>query len=61
MISTRKPVLTSTRFWEFIRTDNLDAADKMIAEILSAIRALVSLRRRKTALDCRSHALWPRF
>jgi toxin ParE1/3/4 len=28
--------------WEFIRTDNLDAADRMIAEILSAIRALVS-------------------
>lgn len=27
--------------WEFIRTDNLDAADRMIAEILSAVRALV--------------------
>ena len=27
--------------WEFIRTDNLDAADRVIAEILSAIRALV--------------------
>ncbi len=27
--------------WEFIRADNLDAADRMIAEILSAIRALV--------------------
>ena len=26
--------------WEFIRADNLDAADQMIAEILSAIRAL---------------------
>ena len=26
--------------WEFIRTDNLDAADRVIAEILSAIRAL---------------------
>ena len=25
--------------WEFIRADNLDAADRMIAEILSAIRA----------------------
>jgi plasmid stabilization system protein ParE len=28
--------------WEFIRADNLDAADRMIAEILSAIRAVVS-------------------
>jgi len=27
--------------WEFIRADNLDAADRVIAEILSAIRALV--------------------
>ncbi|SPF32160.1 conserved hypothetical protein [Candidatus Sulfopaludibacter sp. SbA4] len=27
--------------WEFIRADNLDAADRMIAEILSRIRALV--------------------
>ncbi len=27
--------------WEFIRADNLDAADRMIAEILSALRALV--------------------
>jgi plasmid stabilization system protein ParE len=27
--------------WEFIRADNLAAADRMIAEILSAIRALV--------------------
>lgn len=27
--------------WEFIRTDNLDAADRMIAEILRAVRALV--------------------
>src|ERR1022692_1197479 len=27
--------------WEFIRSDNLDAADRVIAEILSAIRALV--------------------
>jgi plasmid stabilization system protein ParE len=29
--------------WEYIRADNPDAADRMIAEILSAIRALVSL------------------
>ena len=27
--------------WDFIRTDNLDAADRVIAVILSAIRALV--------------------
>ncbi len=27
--------------WEFIRADNLDAADRMIAEILAAIRTLV--------------------
>jgi plasmid stabilization system protein ParE len=27
--------------WEFIRAENLDAADRTIAEILSAIRALV--------------------
>ena len=27
--------------WEFIRADNIDAADRVIAEILSAIRALV--------------------
>jgi plasmid stabilization system protein ParE len=31
--------------WEFIRTDNLDAADRMIAEILTAIRALVPFPR----------------
>jgi plasmid stabilization system protein ParE len=29
------------QIWEFIRTDNLDAADRMVAEILAAIRALV--------------------
>ncbi len=28
--------------WEFIRADNLDAADRVIAEILAAIRELVS-------------------
>ena len=27
--------------WDFLRANNLDAADRMIAEILSAIRALV--------------------
>ena len=31
--------------WEFIRADNLDAADRVIAEILSAIRALRFLPR----------------
>lgn len=30
--------------WEFIREDDLDAADRVIAEILSAIRALVPFR-----------------
>ena len=29
--------------WEFIRADNLAAADRMIAEILAAIAALVPL------------------
>jgi plasmid stabilization system protein ParE len=28
--------------WEFIRADSLDAADRMIAEILAAIDALVT-------------------
>jgi antitoxin ParD1/3/4/toxin ParE1/3/4 len=27
--------------WEFIRADNLDAADRVIAEVLAAIAALV--------------------
>jgi hypothetical protein len=27
--------------WKFIRADNLDAADRVIAEILAAVRALV--------------------
>jgi toxin ParE1/3/4 len=30
-----------TEIWEFIRADNLAAADQVIAEILAAIRALV--------------------
>jgi plasmid stabilization system protein ParE len=34
--------------WEFIRADDPDAADRMIAEILSAIRAVVSF-------PCRGH------
>lgn len=29
------------QIWEFIRADNIDAADPVIAEILSAIRSLV--------------------
>jgi plasmid stabilization system protein ParE len=29
--------------WEYIRADNLDAADRLIADILSAIEALVPL------------------
>lgn len=28
--------------WEYIRADNLEAADRAIAEILSAVRAVVS-------------------
>jgi len=31
--------------WEFIRADNLDAADRVIAEILSAIGALIQFPR----------------
>jgi plasmid stabilization system protein ParE len=31
--------------WEYIRTDNLAAADKVVEEILSAIRGLVSFPR----------------
>jgi plasmid stabilization system protein ParE len=31
--------------WEFIRADNLEAADRVIAEILSAIRALAPFPR----------------
>jgi plasmid stabilization system protein ParE len=27
--------------WEYIRTDNLDAANRVVSEILAAIRALV--------------------
>ncbi len=27
--------------WEFIRSDNLDAADRVITEVLDAVRALV--------------------
>jgi plasmid stabilization system protein ParE len=31
--------------WEFIRADNLDVADRLIAEILGAIDALVPVSR----------------
>jgi len=34
------------QIWEFIRADNPDAADRTIAEILSAIRELVSFPNR---------------
>ena len=34
-------LLDLDEIWEFIREDNLDAADRLIAEILSAIDALV--------------------
>ena len=34
--------------WDFIRAENLDAADRVIAEILSAIRALVPFPNRAT-------------
>ena len=34
-------LLDLDEIWEFIRADNLDAADKAIAEILEVIRALV--------------------
>ena len=32
--------------WEFIRADNLDAADQVIAEILAATRSLVPFAQR---------------
>lgn len=38
---TRKPRFDLDKIWQFIRADNLDAADRVIAEILDAIRALV--------------------
>lgn len=28
--------------WEFIRADNINAADRVVSEILSAVRAVVS-------------------
>jgi plasmid stabilization system protein ParE len=34
--------------WEFIRGDNLDAADGLIAEILGTIDALVPFSRSRT-------------
>jgi plasmid stabilization system protein ParE len=40
MTSTRKPVPTLPRYGNSF-ADNLDAADRVIAEILAAIRALV--------------------
>ena len=37
-----KARLDLDEIWEFIRGDNLDAADRVIAEILASIDALVS-------------------
>lgn len=34
-------LLDLDEIWEFIRADNLDAADRVIAEVLSSIAALV--------------------
>ena len=43
--------------WEFVRADDLDAADRLIAEVLAAIRALVpfpNVGRRRPDLTGRS-------
>lgn len=32
--------------WEFIAEDNIDAADRVVADIFDAVRALVTFRRR---------------
>ena len=44
------------KIWEFIRADNLDAADRMIAEILSAIRRLVPFPIRAIGAPTLPHA-----
>jgi len=41
--------------WEFIRVDNLDAADRTIAEILAAIDALVPFPDRGHRRPASSH------
>jgi plasmid stabilization system protein ParE len=38
----------SQKYREFMRADNLDAADRLIAEILAAIRALAPFPMRDT-------------
>jgi len=45
MASTRKSVVTLTRFWDFIGADNPEAADRLIAEIVDSIDALVPFPR----------------
>ena len=37
--------------WEFISDDNLDAADRLIAEILDRIHALVRFRIKATDVE----------
>ena len=48
--------------WEFIRGDNLEAADRLIAEILGAIDALVPFpgrgHRRRTSLHNLCASFW---
>jgi plasmid stabilization system protein ParE len=39
-------LLDLDEIWEYIRADNLDAADRLLEEILSAIRALASFPHR---------------
>lgn len=38
---TRKLAGTWTEIWEYIRTDNIDAADTFIDEVLTRVRGLV--------------------
>ena len=47
--------------WEFIRADNLDAADRVIAEILSAIAALAPLPGQGTGARTSPHGLCASF
>jgi plasmid stabilization system protein ParE len=47
--------------WEFIRRDNLDAADKVIAEILDAMDALVPFPGRGTDARTSPHGLCASF
>jgi plasmid stabilization system protein ParE len=47
--------------WEFVRADNLDAAGRMIAEILTAIRALVPFPVMATGVQTSRHGLYASF